>query len=99
MECSKWHCDATSPSHYHVDTRTDSQNTIGAYLWAAAGDASIEEALRSGSVEELAKRTAARLARTKGGMIIVNFNGVELAMEDYLSAYLESERLARLGLT
>ena len=99
MNCSKWQCDATGPSHYHVDTRTDSQKTIGAYLWAAAGEASIEEALQSGSVEELAKSTAARLARTKGGMIVVNFNGVELDMEDYLLAYLKSERLARLGLT
>ena len=90
-ECNKWDCEE---EHYHINSVQDSPYEVGSYLWAAAGDASIEEMLRDCTMEELVACTAKFLSSPEnddGLMLIDDDNGEAIDMNTYIQAYLESE--------
>ena len=85
------YCNETYPAHLHVDSRRDSRRTIGAHLWACAGDASVREMLAGTTVEALAQSTAAFLCSTDndGGLIVIDFDDDELDMAECLAEFLK----------
>ena len=96
MTCpaSKDKCKEMNPSHYHVNTRKENPHAIGSTLWAYAGDASIEEALATdGPLANQVKSTAKflRSQDNDGGLRLIDEEGEELEMEDYILYFLEEE--------
>ena len=89
--CSKWDCEE---GHYHINSVQDSPCEVGSHLWAAAGNASIEEMLRDCTMEEVVACTAKFLSSPEndGGMTLIDdYNSEEVDMNTYIQAYLESE--------